>query len=160
MNMTITRDFFELAVKRENSDLDPNLLHAISIVESNKNPNIVRYEPKWKYWFNVSQYARQLGITHETEKILQAMSWGLMQIMGTVAREHGFDDHMTVLTEPFVNLKYSIKVIESLFTKWLDLDSVISSYNQGSPRLNESGSYTNQDYVDRVLYQYKILKTS
>lgn len=131
--------------------VDPKLLYAIARVESSLDPNTARYEPGWKYHLDTAIWARKLGITRDTEKVLQSISWGLMQVMGTVAREHGFDRHLTELTNPTYNVTIAIRKIEQLQDKYDSREEVISAYNQGWPRKNEDGNFVNYRYVNTVM---------
>jgi len=68
--------------------LDPALVCAVIEQESAWNPWAVRYEPGF-----LSRYVAPLytaGKLSATETYTRSMSWGLMQVMGQVAREFGF----------------------------------------------------------------------
>lgn len=88
------------------------------------------------------------------ERSGQKMSWGLMQVMGAVAREYGFKGtFLSELCDPHVGLKYGMIHVQTLFKRynghWPD---VIAAYNMGSPRRVDGGAYENQEsYVDVVL---------
>ncbi len=76
-------------------NLYPELVCAICEQESAWNPWAIRYEPAF-----YEKYIRPLvdsgrlspspGISAATEARARAFSWGLMQVMGQVAREHAF----------------------------------------------------------------------
>lgn len=139
-------------------EVEAELVFAIAKVESALDPQTARYEPGWKYWFKVDEFAKSLRITRDTEKVFQATSWGLMQVMGTVARELGFDKHLTELTNPQYNVLIGVRKLQELSNKYDKLEDVISSYNQGYPRKDEDGEYANKHYVNTVLGVYKTLK--
>lgn len=151
--MTYNSDFdFKALVKLSNSDsVKHSLLHALARAESSLNPYAARFEPNWSYHYNVGFWAKKLGITRATEHTFQATSWGLMQVMGTVARELGFDRHLTELVNPEYNVIIAIRKLDLLFEKYGKLTDVISAYNQGWPKKNADGTYANQRYVDKVL---------
>jgi len=130
--------------------IDPDLSRAIAAVESSWNPWAVRYEPKWRYFYFVREYADKLMITVETEQMLQACSWGPMQVMGSVARELGFDAELPRLTNSELGIRYGVSKLKKLFEKYNDESEVISAYNQGSARKTPGGMYENQTYVDKV----------
>ena len=125
--------------------LAPNLVRAICEVESSFNPWAYRYEPQYKYLVG-----DKLTMS-ETERIGQMCSWGLMQVMGGVARESGFRGYLPQLCDPNIGLNYGCKHLAKFFTKYLNWPDAIASYNAGSPRKNlADGGYVNQVYVDRV----------
>jgi hypothetical protein len=124
---------------------------AICEVESGGDSMAIRYEPGWKYQYNMEHFAKLCNTTVETERVLQACSFGLMQVMGTVARELGHTGSLVQLLDPFVGAKYGCMKLAKLFeTHKSSLDDVIASYNAGSPIKRPSGEYVNQYYVDKV----------
>jgi soluble lytic murein transglycosylase-like protein len=130
--------------------IDVNLAKAIVAVESSWDPKVSRYEKNWGYLYFVREYAEKNNITVETETTLQSMSIGLMQIMGTVARELGFDGNLSDLFKPDVNVFYGCKKLKQLLRKYPSEIDVISSYNQGSPKKTDGGLHRNFQYVDKV----------
>jgi hypothetical protein len=139
--------------------LDSVLVLAIATVESAQNTWPCRFEPGWKYFFEVEKWAKLLGQTFETEKMQQATSWGAMQIMGTVARELGFKGYIPMLCLPDVGIRYGCLKLRNLLDKYSDLTDAIASYNAGSPRKNADGTYVNQIYVDKVLAEIKKIRS-
>jgi len=131
--------------------LSATLIRAISTVESSLDPWKVRYEPSWKYAFNTQKYADELGITEQTERSLQSHSWGLMQIMGSVAREHGYTGPLQRLSELDLGLFHGCFHIVKLHMRYNDPTDIIAAYNAGSAIKGADGKYVNQNYVDRVL---------
>ena len=152
----------ELVLKKATEfKLDVNLVRAIISTESSWNPFAIRYEPQWRYFYETRSLASLLGITHPTMELFQATSYGLMQIMGSVAYELGFRQSPVLLCDPEINLHYGCKKLKKLFEKYGHEDDVISSYNQGNPRKNNGGMYLNQRYCDKVhsfLIEYRKLK--
>jgi soluble lytic murein transglycosylase-like protein len=72
----------------ESHQLDAALVCAICEQESEWNPWAIRYEPAFYLHYVAPQLAAgQISIT---EAEARAFSWGLMQVMGQVAREHNF----------------------------------------------------------------------
>lgn len=155
--MTFDLDYFS-SITNGFDEVEPELVMAIAQAESALNPHTVRFEPGWTYQYRVSEFAKNLKITRETEKTLQMFSWGLMQIMGTVAREEGFDKLLTELTNPSYNIIIGCRKVESLQRIHEKLEDIISAYNQGWPKKNEDGYYKNQAYVDKVMAFYLALK--
>jgi soluble lytic murein transglycosylase-like protein len=64
--------------------LDAALVCAVIEQESSWDAHAIRYEPAFR-----ARYVAPLGLP-PTEEIARSISWGLMQVMGQVAREHGF----------------------------------------------------------------------
>lgn len=130
--------------------VDPVLAKAIAMVETGGDPWLVRYEPAWSYFHFYHEWASRLGISSQTEQVLQAMSWGAMQVMGSVARELGFTGVLTQLTLPANGVLYGVLKLKSLLVRYGNEDDAIASYNAGSPRKTPGGLYVNETYVDRV----------
>ena len=125
---------------------------AMCQVESSMNPWAIRYEPNYR-WL----YGRTDSMS-ETERTGQMMSWGLMQIMGAVAREHGFTGWFPNLCEPAIGVKYGAKHLARFYARYQNWQDAIASYNAGSPRRGGNGLYVNQLYVDAVLREWDRLE--
>jgi hypothetical protein len=143
------------------NDTDPALVASIVLVESGGSQGRTRYEPGWKYFYQVEQMAKRLGPTRdlkldiELETRYQATSWGLMQVMGAVARELGMRADLPLLIMPYTNLTYGCKLLSKLKGRWPNFADQIAAYNAGSPRKNREGTrYENQGYVDKVMGWY------
>jgi hypothetical protein len=134
----------------ESYKLDPYMVMAFIRVESGGNPWVNRYEPGWKWFLNPKHWAKRIKISTRTEWMNQATSWGLMQVMGTVARELGFKGELPKLCLAEIGLEYGCKKLRQLMDKYPHVEDAISSYNQGWPRQDELGHYKNQDYVDKI----------
>ena len=79
--------------------LDPALVCAIVEQESAWDPHAIRYEPAFR-----TRYVSPLGLA-PTEEVARSISWGLMQVMGQVAREHGFTaKSLAALCDPATGL--------------------------------------------------------
>lgn len=82
---SISPDLIALALSSaQQFSLEPALVCAVIEQESAWDTYAVRYEPAFR-----SRYVAPLGLP-ATEEISRSISWGLMQVMGQVAREHGF----------------------------------------------------------------------
>lgn len=144
------------------TQLDPDLIAAIVMTESAGNRYALRYEEHWRYFLYTSEYAMKLGITELTERRLQCFSYGLMQIMGSVARELGFADSLIVLMDVEKNLLYGSLKLKQFISRWKSIPDAVSSYNQGGPVRDSKGlGYRNQAYVDRVMrfYDQKLISS-
>jgi len=86
----------------EAHQLDAALVCAICEQESAWNPWAIRYEPA----FFAHYIAPQLnaGKISNTEAQARAFSWGLMQVMGQVAREHNFGATSSTNAAPLAQL--------------------------------------------------------
>lgn len=145
---SIARDF----------DLPWELIEALATVESSLNPWALRYEPQYKY-LHLLDDRSQLS---STERVGQMCSWGLMQVMGAVAREHGFKGYFPQLCDPIVGLRYGCLHVTKFRAKYGQWSDVIAAYNAGSPRREPTnpGSYVNQFYVNKVLTIWNGLEVS
>src|SRR5260370_1553675 len=90
--------------------LDPALVCAVIEQESAWNPWAVRYEPGF-----LSRYVAPLYTTGKlgaTEAYTRAMSWGLMQVMGQVAREFVFtSDSLPQLSDPATGVELGCRIL-------------------------------------------------
>lgn len=130
--------------------VDSKAIKAICVLESGMNLWVVRYEPDYIWTYRPDYYAEKNNISLNTEMYLQKMSYGLMQIMGGLARSpYSFKDHLSKLLIPRLNLEIGIKHFKSLLEKydWNYLDAV-SAYNLGSVK-KIRGKYTNAGYVGK-----------
>lgn len=130
--------------------VDADLVCAIASVESNWNSWAVRYEPDYHYLETPTDWALRVGFSVETEVQLQKMSWGLMQVMGGVARQYGFDKPLTQLLVPSEGLKIAIRHLKSKIERYAGVEkNIIAAYNGGVPVVT-NGVYKNQKYIDLV----------
>jgi hypothetical protein len=145
-----------------NIDLEPLMVAAVIIQESAGFTCAMRHEPTWRYSYptvDMMAFAENIGSTVETEKMGQKTSWGLMQVMGTVAREHGFTGWFTELCDPLEGIKYGMKHLQSKRIRYGTMAEAISAYNAGSPRKTSGGMFHNQKYVDSVMRHYQDLNS-
>ncbi len=142
------------------------LLAAFCQEESGFNPWAERSEPK--YWKNARikresvRWSRSHGglPSATTELSDRAKSMGLMQPMGEVAREQGYDStYLSSLFEPFNSIEQGAILLKKLLTKYgRDTLAAISAYNQGSPR-QAHGTFANARYVYRVAAAWRHYQT-
>ena len=133
--------------------LDVSLVLAIIDIESSFNPFKIRYEHKFRFRFRVLEFAKGCGVSPTTESILQSCSWGLMQVMGCVARELGFSGILTELVDVEKNVNLGCAKLSQLDKKYSNLDDIIAAYNAGSPK-RKGDQYFNQAYVNSVRRRY------
>ncbi len=92
----------------EANKIDPTLVCAVIEQESAWDPRAIRYEGAFR-----ARYVAPLGLP-PTEEIARSISWGLMQVMGQVAREHGFTERfLSSLCEPAVGISVGCVVLAS-----------------------------------------------
>jgi len=98
----------------ESRALDPGLVCAVIEQESAWNPWAMRYEPAF-----FTKYVAPLYTNNKisaTEAYARGFSWGLMQVMGQVARESGFDaQFLSALCDPEQALAVGCKVLRKRF---------------------------------------------
>jgi hypothetical protein len=81
--------------------LDPALVCAVVEQESAWDAHAIRYEPGFR-----ARYVAPLELP-PTEEIARSISWGLMQVMGQVARERGFQrPFLSALCDPSAGLTF------------------------------------------------------
>lgn len=149
--------------------LDPDLIEAFVRQESGGDPWAWNPEPRYRFLWNVRTHQPFRALTfaeqaseappadfptlagdRDQEWWGQAASWGLMQVMGAVARERGFmRPFLAELCEPVVNLELGCAHVASALV-WAkgDVRKAVASYNGG--RGNWQGTEP-QRYADRVL---------
>ena len=129
----------------DGSGIPWEVVYAICLTESSGNEFAIRHEKHYR-WIHGE------GLT-PGEFIGQKTSWGLMQIMGAVAREYGYTDQFSGLWDPYENIRYGIKHLRKLKERNGTWPHAIAAYNAGSPRMKD-GKYENQQYVDKVLARW------
>jgi len=140
------------------TSLDPDLVRGVISVESSWNSLAMRYEDKYRWlWPGYNQVVAPAGVSFDTEVMQQKTSWGLMQVMGAVAREMGFrEKFISRLCNPIVGVRYGCKYLEHMKkNRGWDGEDLISAYNAGRPTKD------NADYVRKVMrfYDRKNLET-
>lgn len=137
----------------EQYGIPSGLIKAIIEVESSGNTFAMRYEDHYRW---LVEPFSQFHWHAETEKQAQKTSWGLMQIMGAVARERGFKGRfLSELSKPELGIEFGCKHLKWNYDRYGDWNDAISAFNQGSNRKNEHGEYENQIYVEKVLKNWK-----
>ena len=132
------------------------LVYAICQVESSLNPTATRHEPHYRWLVGDNESMSP------TERHDQMTSWGLMQVMGAVARELGHTGPLSDLLDPPTGLFYGCLHLRRFRAKYDIWPDVIASYNAGSPRrvAGQIGPYVNQSYVDKVLAAWNNLEVA
>lgn len=146
-------------------NIDAVLLGAVVQVESAGNPNAVRFEPNFQHTFDIFQLANAIGCSPATMEVMQKMSWGLMQVMGSVAYEQGLGREIepnnkwpSALLQPEVGMRYGCLHLRKKIDQYgAAPDIVYAAYNAGAPRKTKGGFFLNQGNVDKFLTFYRDL---
>lgn len=121
--------------------LDPALVCAVVEQESGWNPWAMRYEPLFFAKYVANLYTNN-KIT-ASEAYARGFSWGLMQVMGQVAREMGFDGtFLSALCDPEQGLSVGCKLLHK------KLDAADGDTTRGLLAWNGGG---NPAYPSQVL---------
>jgi len=112
--------------------LEPALVCSIVEQESAWNPWAMRYEPAF-----FTKYVAPLYTNNKvsaTEAYARGFSWGLMQVMGQVARENGFDaPFLSALCDPEQCLAIGCKVLRKKFDSMAgDTTRALQAWNGGA----------------------------
>jgi soluble lytic murein transglycosylase-like protein len=118
--------------------LRPELVAAVCEQESDWNTWAIRFEPA----FETRYIKPALPSAPTTREITKAMSFGLMQIMGEVAIELGWNGKfLTELCDPATGVLYGCKKLQKCFLAHRDDSPSLLAYNGGG----------NFSYPDQVL---------
>ena len=112
--------------------LDPALVCAVVEQESAWNPWAMRYEPLFFAKYVAAQYTNNK--ISASEAYARGFSWGLMQVMGQVARETGFDGlFLSALCDPEQGLAVGCKVLRKKFDAMAgDTTRTLLAWNGGA----------------------------
>ena len=115
--------------------LDPVLVCSVVEQESGWNPWAIRYEPAF-----MAKYVAPLYTNNKisaTEAFARSFSWGLMQTMGQVARENGFNGPcLSQLCDPETGLTVGCQVLKKkMALAGGDLVKTLLLWNGGSNTL-------------------------
>lgn len=141
------------------------LVAAICAKESSFIPGAWRPEPVYRYLWDVRSGERfrklspaeiasetpppdfaNVGGPRNQEWWGQQASWGLMQVMGANAREHGFRGvYFTDLCDPEIGLEFGCRFLARLLAR-NPVEDAVSSYNAGHPTQTNA-----RDYVQPVM---------
>lgn len=91
--------------------LDPVLVCAVCEQESGWDTFSMRFEPRF-----LARYVVPLALTNPTEEHARSISWGLMQLMGQVARELKWPGrYLSTLCEPQIGLELGCQHLANKF---------------------------------------------
>jgi soluble lytic murein transglycosylase-like protein len=177
----------EIVVAAGKQAIDPNLVQAVMEQESNYVPWAWNPEPRYRYFVNVRTRKPFRPITDaegaaefpprdfptlagdaDQEWWGQQASWGLMQVLGAVAREDGCTaPYLTALCDPMTNLQFGCQHLAGLLAWARGLYtglasgeviavqmSALAAYNGGRKGNAPDGPIRNKDYAQRVMARY------
>lgn len=170
----------DLVAAASRHGLAVDLVEAVCLVESSGNPFAWNPEPAWRYFWDVraKRPFRRVTSTElaserppadfhalagdaDQEWWAQQASWGLMQVMGGVARENGFDGpYLPQLTAPEVGLELGCRILAAR-VRWAggDVMAALAAYNGGPGGNAPGGPLRNASYADKVLRQRAALRS-
>lgn len=151
-------------------DIPVAVICGIISQESSWNTWSMRYEPDFTTRYVVPTYPK----SSPTYRVQAGSSWGLMQLMGLVSREIGYQGNFLWLLTPEWGIYWGCRKLAALEkrygvgngrfaeygTRGILGQDVIAAYNQGGDRwLDLDGDnvhdtneqYRNQDYVSAVI---------
>lgn len=160
--------------------LDPDLVAAQVMIESGSDEWAFKPEPRYQYFWDVSTRKPFRAVTdaellaktppidfpclagsQSQEWLGQQTSWGLLQIMGAVARENGFRGaFLSELCDPVTNLTLGCGHLAELL-QWAqgNFDQALAAYNGGKGG-NITPPFRNQAYADKIMNTWRHLRAS
>lgn len=140
---------------------DVDLVLAIIAQESRGRPAAWNPEPRYRWLVNYETgephevtevqarmkmppngFPHPAGVDADAEFLGQQASWGLLQVMGAVARERGFrGTDFGALCEPWRGLHYGIRHLSYLRKRFGDGDDMLATYNGGPAAKGKNRSY-------------------
>lgn len=156
-------------VIRENAEefrLDPDIIAAVIQTESANNYFTCKYEPAFRYTFQISEFARALGTDYSTMEMMQKTSWGPMHVMGATALAMGLAreplEHLRwppALMDRELGVRYGSMYLRGQADRFgADPATLYAAYNGGSPRKLDSGMFENQHAVNRFIRIFREIK--
>lgn len=126
-------------------DFDPLFIKAIIAIESDYDTYAVLPE---SYYFEKLKHDYR-GV----ERLHLSCSWGLMQVMGIVAKERGFSGNYETLLSPHIGIQWGCHYLSYLANHWEFMDDrlLAGAYNGGPGKPNEV-------YAEKVMRIYIRLK--
>lgn len=149
--------------KYVNFPVDNSLILAMVWQESAGDPWAIRYESRYQYFYDLktkkslykkgtrfgSNRINALSVLGETEFHMQSTSFGLLQIMGAVAREYGFvDKYLTTMCNAEFNIEVGLRVIKKYYELTGNVEKMLLRYNGGG----------NKNYPQEVIAKHNAIK--
>lgn len=151
-------DFWEIIEKKcTMHEIDPYHIGALIKTESNGNHLACRYEPNFKWTFEIEEFASQLNASEATIECLQQMSIGLCQVMGTLFFELGgmlepIEQYRwpTCMFDKRISIEYGCRAWNAKTKYYCTPEEKYSAYNAGSVRysIEDPSVFINQSAVN------------
>lgn len=121
--------------------LDPATVCGQVERESSWDPWVIRYEDG--FYVEYVEPLLAAGSIHDpTEARMRAVSWGLGQVLGEVAREQQYTGHLAAICDPAIGLDLQCRVLQhKIAMNGGDLHRGLQAYNGGG----------NPHYADEVV---------
>ncbi len=139
--------------------MDPHLIGAIIHQESRGRSCAMRYEEDYRYLKDPVRLAKEMNLDPNEEETNQKTSYGLMQIMGGLARDLGYKGDLAKLCNPRLNLRLGARQLKVLHKRFGSVELALAAYNSGTPQFTKSGKLKNERYVQSVLAFYEELRS-
>jgi hypothetical protein len=124
--------------------IDEFVLAAQVLHESGGDPLAARYEVGYRWLWPSAQFIKPIPpCSLDTERVFQMTSWGLLQVMGAVARERGFRGTFLsgLAADPALALDLGAKHLAAALGRYGNVRDALSAYNAGHPTPNNFGTY-------------------
>lgn len=164
----VTRWADLVAAIAEPHGLDTDLVLAVVAQESSGRPGAWNPEPHYRWFWDISANSPFRVVTDsevasqrppddfdgdDAEWWGQQSSWGLLQVMGAVARERGFAAvDLPDLCVPWIGIRYGIAQLVHLRKRFGSGDDMLATYNGGP-----GAKGGNRDYVAAIHRRLKEL---
>ena len=150
--------------------ISPALALAVCEQESSFDPWAWNPEPRYRYLWDVllakpfrkltpaeeaSEYPPMdfrayRGVPSDAEWWGQQASWGLMQVMGAVAREHGFMGRfLSQLCDPEIGVEIGCRHLAAYLRRFKDPFSALEAWNGGPGAVGHNAQYA-KEVLSRV----------
>jgi len=140
---------------------------ALAVVEQESafDPWAWNPEPKYRYLWNLRtnqpfrkltpaeiasevpplDFKAYLGVSADAEWWGQQASWGLMEVMGAVAREYGFRGRfLSQLCDPPVGLEYGCRHLAAYLQRFKEPFPALEAYNGGPGAVGKNAKYARE----------------
>lgn len=153
------------------------IVKAVIWKESGFDQWAIRAEPQYRYMWDVRKgqpfrkllpeevkslrapkdFPAMAFVSPDTEWWSQRMSFGLMQVMGAVARELGYaGKFLTQLSDPDLGVRFGCEYLNRLLARYDDASAMLAAYNGGPGAVRSNGQHANlASYVRPVLERVK-----